>query len=183
MDSNEREEFLDVIDDLKNQLDQVKQESEGKGFGDYVAKTQFYANIPKDPFSHQYQLIHRPSRGEPQGFDDLLDPNILLSNIQDSKSMLICQREYYLLSRFFDMGTRSEGVMGVFRTLYFPWVGQMRMTCGLKSHERDLQSFLEPEVESSMSWFGKRKENKKKRSMRDMMMGQMEDNSGGGIYE
>jgi hypothetical protein len=59
----------------------------------------------------------------------------------------------------------------------------MRMTCGLKSHERDLQSFLEPEVESSMSWFGKRKENKKKRSMRDMMMGQMEDNSGGGIYE
>lgn len=182
MDANNQELFQ-IIENLQEQLDEAKEQNVRKGgLGEYVARTQFYANIPKDPFAHQYQLIHRPKKDEPDTFDDLLDPNILLSNIQDSKSMLICQREYYLLLRFFDMGKRCEGIMDVFKTLYYGYIGQMRMTCALNSHERDLQSFLEPEVSSSMSWFQKRKDKKRNRNMKEMMMDSMQE-GGGGIYE
>jgi hypothetical protein len=182
--SDETTELKNEITRLQNQI-QAKKEEE-HGFGKYMELGAIYANVPHDPYSHQFQLIHRPGRTISK-LEDMLDPNILLSNIEDSRTMFLCQRDFYFLSRFLDMGTRSDGILRVFNALFYPWVGQMRMTSALKGRERDLQSFLDvPAVASTgygLSWAQKRhlKKQKKRKGVADYLVPQ--DTGGGGIYD
>jgi len=140
-----------------------------KGFGDYVAQTQFYANMPTDPYSHQYQLLHRPHH-EIEKFGDLLDADVILSNIQGSRTMILFQRDFHFLTRFFDMAKRSNGVMLLFRPLYYSWKGQLRMTSALKGKERSLQSFLEPELQEGGFAFPRPAKKKKKKNVQDFLV-------------
>jgi hypothetical protein len=192
MDDSERDEVLGKIDQLRKEIEQrnttkdeskVKDAPSASDFGKYMELGSFYANIPHDPYSHQFQLIHKPGRAV-KDLSEILDPNILLSNISDSKTMYFYQRDFYYLSRFFDMGKRSVGVMNVWKALFHPWVGQIRMTSAMKGRERDLQSFLDvpamPSEGYGVGWWEKRKQKKKKKELMDHL--QPENSYGGNIY-
>lgn len=142
-------QLLKVIETQRNKISELEdKQQEEKGFGDYVKQTQYYANMPTDPYSHQYQLLHRPHK-EIKDFGDLLDADVVLSNIQGSRTLLLYQRDFHYITRLFDMAKRSNGIMQLFKPLYYSWKGQLRMTGALKGKERSLQSFLEPEYSES----------------------------------
>lgn len=162
-------ELQKIIDEQRRKITDLEHKQvEEKGFGDYVAKTQFYSNMPQDPYSHQYQLLHRPHK-EINDFGDLLDADIILSNIQGDRTMILFQRDFHFLTRLFDMAKRSTGVMRLFKPLYYSWKGQLRMTSALKGKERSLQSFLEPETYETGFKFPMAKKKKKKKNVQDFL--------------
>ena len=171
----EEKEKDKIIEELKEKLAQSeKREKTTKrsgGFGDFIGKAQFYANVPRDPFAHQYMMIHKPSK-ELKHPSDLLCPDILLSNIKDDRTMLLFQRDFYYLNRFFNLGKRSSAVMAVFTSLYYPWVGQLRMTTTIGGIERAYQSFIEKDVETrgfGLSFLRKKKQARKKKQLTDYL--------------
>jgi hypothetical protein len=181
---DERQLLLEKVFELEKKLEAKDKAKGERGFSKYMELGAFYANVPHDPYSHQYQLINKPGK-KVAGLPDMLDPDILLSNIQDSKTMFFCQRDYYFLSRFRDMGERSEGVMNVWRALYYPWVGQMRMTSAMGGRERNLQSFLDitgvPSESFGLGFWEKRK--MKKEQKKQGVQRYLTPQGQGGIYE
>lgn len=156
---------------------------------DYLRELKIYSDTPKDQFSHQYKLLYHPSQeiSKKTRRSELFNPDVLLGNIKDSRSLYFLQRDFAILHRLFDMGLRSEGVMDLFNNLYYPWVGQIRLTSALGGNERWLQSFLEPMQQQfeSFSFWQKRqqkKQNKKRGKVMDYIM-PGEGGGGGGIYE
>jgi len=171
-------ELNEIIDKQKKKIRELEGKAVAdKSFSDYVAETSYYSNMPDDPYSHQFQLLHKPHR-DVQNFGDLLDSDILLSNIQGSRTMILFQRDFHYLTRMFDMSKRSLGIQLLFKPLYYSWKGQLRMTSALKGKERSLQSFIEPEYEPSGFSFPLRKNKKKKKNLTDFLT--PEDQ---GIYE
>ena len=79
--------------------------------------------------------------------------------------------------------------MDLFNNLYYPWVGQIRLTSALGGTERSLQSFLEPVQQQfeSFSFWQKHQQKKqgKKRRLQDYIMPQEGGGGGGGgnIYD
>jgi len=183
IEEEEEKQLLETVEQLKTKIAELEKEKTQKttgGYGDYISGAQFYANVPKDPFAHQYMMIHKPS-GEIKHPSDLLCADILLSNIKDDRTMLLFQRDFYYLNRFHNLGKRSPAVMNVFNSLYYPWVGQLRMTSSLGGIERSYQSFIETEGESRGFGFLRKIAGKKKqkRGIIDYMRPQEEQN----IYE
>ena len=187
MASEERErELLKVIKGLQKKVGKLERQANpgspvAKGFGDYIARSTFYANVPRDPYAHQYMMVHKPAK-DVEKPSDLLSSEILLSNIKDSRTMILLQRDFYYLHRFFDMGIRSDAVALLFRALYYPWEGQMRMTATLWGKERDLQSFLAPAEPSGgmgLTFLKKRPKRAKKKSLEDYLTPHEEE----GMYE
>jgi len=174
--SERQKQLVKVIEIQRNKISELEgKQSKEKGFGDYVAQTQFYSNMPTDPYSHQYQLLNRPHK-DVKDFQDLLDADIILSNIQGSRTMLLLQRDFHFITRMFDMAKRSNGIMQLFKPLYYSWKGQLRMTSALKGKERSLQSFLEPEVSGESFAFPiPSAKKKKKKNVQDYLTPQEEN--------
>jgi hypothetical protein len=120
-----------------------KEETKEKTVEDLIHESRMYGDVPKDQFSHQFKLLFHPSK-PPKNAMDLLPPDALLGLIKDSKTLLLFQNDQVLLNRFYDMGNRSEGIMEVFKSLFYPWYQQLRLTGALGGTERWLQSFLTP---------------------------------------
>lgn len=173
--SERQKQLIKVIEKQSKKISELEgKQNKEKGFGDYVAQTQYYANMPTDPYSHQYQLLHRPHK-EIKDFGDLLDAEIVLSNIQGSRTMLLLQRDFHFITRMFDMAKRSTGIMQLFQPLYYSWKGQLRMTSALKGKERSLQSFLEPEYGEQSFAFPLPGKKKKKKGVQDYLTPQEEN--------
>jgi len=153
-----------------------------EGFGDYIKKSQYYANIPDNPYAQQYMIIHKPPTVIKHP-DELIDGTIQMAYIKDEKTMLIYQRDGRLLTRLFDMASRSRGLQGLFETLYFSWRGEIKMTAALEGKERNLQSFLEPEVGAkgfTFPWTKRKKQTKQRKQLMDYMV---PEDQGGSIYD
>lgn len=161
----------------------VEEKKKGRpieGFSDYVSKSSFYANMPDNPYAQQYMIVHKPPVKIVHP-DQIVDGTIQMSYIKDAKAMVIYQRDARLLTRLFDMATRSEGLTSFWETLYFSWRGEIKMTAALEGKERNLQSFLEPEMAArgfSFPWSKKTKSNKKKQ-----LMDYMVPEDQGGFYD
>lgn len=174
LDSDERDLFLKEIKQLRKQLDDKKQRE--RDYERFIAEARLYAETPKDQFSHSYKLIFHPKM-EPGKLSELFDPDILLSFIKDPQTLMLYQNDFDLLSKFFDMGTRSHGIMEFFKMLFYPWVGQMRMTGALGGNERFMQSFLEPTQApyEGFSFLEKQQMKKQTKSQRKNWMAHLKD--------
>ena len=143
-----------------------------KSVEDYIAESRLYGDTPKDQFAHQFKILFHP-QSTPKTQMELLPPDAILGVIQDSKTLILLQNDISFLNRFFDMGTRSNGIMELFDSLFYSWWQQMRITGALGGTERMLQSFMEPQPISyeGLSYFEKRKAEKmqKQKSIRDYM--------------
>jgi hypothetical protein len=141
MDEIERQNLLAQIKALQEQAD-TKIVDEKK-VQNYIRETRLYSETPKDPFAHQYKLLYHPTI-EPRDRTELMSPDALLGTIKDSRTLIFLQMDFSLLHRLYDMGMRSKVVSNIFSNLYYPWLGNMRLTSALGGNERMHQSFLEP---------------------------------------
>jgi hypothetical protein len=164
-------------------------EKTSTSFDDYLRELKIYSDIPKDQFGHQYKLLYHPSQeiSNKSRRSELFNPDVLLGNIKDSRSLYFLQRDFAILHRLFDMGLRSEGVMDLFNNLYYPWVGQIRLTSALGGNERWLQSFLEPMQQQfeSFSFWQKRQQKKQSKGRRNPLsfLKPQDGEGGGNIYD
>jgi hypothetical protein len=152
---------------LKKQLSEasIKQTKQER----FVRDTRIYGDMPIDEWSHQYKILYHPQQ-EPTRRAELFDPDILLGNIKDSKSLFFFQRDYALLHRFYDMGLRSPGVGMFFDSIYYSWKGQLGLTRALGGTERKLQSFFEPmqlPAEGFSYWQKREAKKQAKKGLRD----------------
>ncbi len=164
-----------------------KREEKKVSMDEYLRELKLYGDTPKDQFSHQYKLLYHPNVeiNARSKRVDLFNPDILLGNIKDSKTLAFFQRDFSILHRIYDMGLRSGGVMDLFNNLYYAWIGQIRLTGALTGNERLLQSFLEPQLQEAegFSFLEKRKaEKQRKKRLQDYMnqMGGLGRSGGGG---
>ena len=174
------QQLINVVEQQKKEIAVLKTEQSQatSGLGRYIERATFYANMPKDPYGHQWGLINVQQK-EIKHESDILSLNILLGNIGDDRTMLFFQNDIRWLYRFYDMGKRSPGVMDLFNTLYWGWQAQVRLTGSKGGMERALQSFLEPEIETSGGGFSILKKKvttrKKKRNIEDYLVPQNEN--------
>lgn len=134
--------LLKEIDYLKKRLSEVKSPL-GEMRGDYIRQQKLYGDTPHDEFAQRHRLLFHPT-AIPKNQTELLPPDALLGSIKDSKTLLLYQNDLSILHRFYDMGLRSDGVMDLFDSLYYPWYQNMRLTAALGGTERWLQAGLEP---------------------------------------
>jgi hypothetical protein len=181
------EDIVDILEEKIAYLEKQIQDKESKttSFDEYLREMKIYSDTPRDQFAHQYKLLYHPSQEitKKSKRSELFNPDILLGNIKDSKSLYFLQRDFAILHRLFDMGQRSPGVMDLFNNLYYPWVGQIRLTSALGGSERSLQSFLEPyqQQSESFSYWQKRQEKKKQRKhLKDYIPSRGGEGGGGG---
>ena len=183
------DEERDVLEEKITFLEkQIKEHDEKrKNFDEYLRELKLYGDVPKDQFSHQYKLLYHPTIeiNQESKRSDLFNPDILLGNIKDSRTLYFLQRDFAILHRLYDMGLRSEGVMDLFNNLYYPWVGQIRLTGALGGDERWLQSFLEPmqQPSESFSYMQKQREKKAQKRGGKRFKDYIVPQSGGGIYD
>jgi len=186
------DELIGILEEKVTYLEKQLQEKESKtvSFDEYLRELKIYSDIPRDQFGHQYKLLYHPSQeiSKKSRRSELFNPDILLGNIKDSRTLYFLQRDFAILHRLFDMGLRSEGVMDLFNNLYYPWVGQIRLTSALGGTERNLQSFLEPQQQQfeSFSYWQKRqqkKQGKRKRFMDYLQPQGGGEGGGGNIYD
>lgn len=174
--SKEYERLKKMLDDeARNKNKQTRQEQ-------FIRDTRIYGDMPTDEYSHQYKILYHPQQ-EPNRRAELFDPDMLLGNIKDSKSLFFFQRDYGLLHRFYDMGLRSEGVKLFFDSIYYSWKGQIGLTRALGGTERKLQSFFEPMQlpYESFSYWQKREAKKQHKKLGDYLpIGRGGGGGGGG---
>jgi hypothetical protein len=184
----EKEDMLrEQIEYLKKQA--AVNEAEERDLEDYLLSMKLYSDLPKDQYGHQYKLLWHPTTQitKTSKRSDLFNPDVLLGNIGDSKTLYFLQRDFAILHRIYDMGLRSEGIMDLFNNLYYPWVGQIRLTAALGGAERSHQSFLEPMSSpfESFTYWQKRAMKKKQKGRRGVMKYLQPQGGGeqeGGIY-
>jgi fido (protein-threonine AMPylation protein) len=76
--------------------------------------------------------------------------------------------------------------MDLFNNLYYPWVGQIRLTSALKGRERNHQSFInpEPQMDQAFTYWDKRKVKKEAKGRKKLLSYlQPGDQGGGNIYD
>lgn len=189
------DEYVDILNKKISILeDDIRKRDEKKvSMDEYLKDLKLYGDTPRDQFSHQYKLLYHPNVeiNTRSKRVDLFNPDILLGNIKDSKTLYFFQRDFSILHRMYDMGLRSLGVMDLFNNLYYAWIGQIRLTGALTGNERLLQSFLEPqlgEVEGFTFLEKRKQEKERKKRLRDYMAqtgmgrGGGGGNQGGGVY-
>ena len=187
MQDDERQLFLDRISKLEEQLSTKKPST--KTAEDYIRDRRRYGDVPRDQFAHSHKLLfhaHEP----PLTQMDLLPEDAILGGTENGKQLFLLQKDNEILNRFYDMGTRSKGIMDVFNSLFYSWWQQMRMTGTINFTERILQSFIEPPFITYQGLNALEKHQAKKagkgafdiRSMIDRARNNM-GNSGGNTYE
>lgn len=186
MEDKEHDLLREEVEYLKKQL--TSKEKEEKSMDDYLREMKLYGDLPKDQFSHQYKLLFHPSINitKESKRSDLFNPEILLGNIEDSKTLFFLQRDFYILQRIYDMGIRSEGIMDLFDNLYYSWVGSIGLTRALKGKERDHQSFTEhvAQIDQAFTYLEKRKLKKEAKGRKKLLSYlQPGDQGGGGVYD
>jgi len=186
------EDLIKILEEKVSFLEKELLEKENKtvSFDDYLRELKVYSDTPKDQFSHQYKLLYHPSTEitKRSKRSELFNPDILLGNIKDSRTLYFLQRDFAILHRLFDMGQRSPGVMDLFNNLYYPWVGQIRLTSAMGGGERSLQSFLEPmqqQAESFTYWQKRQQKKQTKKRWKDYIPSPGGEGGGGGgnIYD
>ena len=187
MDEEEKKLLLAEIDFLRAKAEKAGNKEKGseiKSAEDYLDELRMFGDTPKDQFAHQFRLLFHP-QAPPKTQMDLLPPDALLGLVKDSKTHLLLQNDNAILNRLYDMGTRNEGIMELFNSLFYSWWQQMRLTGTLGATERWLQSFLEPQSIPYEGFTYLEKRQAKKTAKQQGIAGimkQMQSNIGGRTY-
>jgi hypothetical protein len=145
-------------------LDEISEEFDKEtDFDDYTQNTQFYSNNPDNQFSHAWQLINTQRKQmHKDGFDFLFDPQILLGNIDNEKSLRLYQIDLFFLNNMFSCALNDPVMEHVFKPLWSNFKNEVRITSVIGGGERFLQAFHIPAQQQSKGFklLGKRKKKK-----------------------
>jgi len=173
---------------LRQQLDELQKTKKiQKSPEEIIRDSRLHGDPSHDQYAHMDKILWHP-KFKPMTQMDLLPEDALLGTIKDSKTLMLLQNDNQLLNRFYDMGTRSPGIMLLFDSLYYGWWQGMRLTGALGGQERWLQSFETPMIMpgESFSYLEKRqlKKKAKQQGLRNRIMGAMNEGEGEGkMYE
>lgn len=104
----------------------------------------YYKNItqgrvsPKDPFALSHSFLQQDENNIMIG--DLADKQAMLSYLGDDMMVQFYQNDIDILTRMRNMGMRDENLLPVFATIYYGWLGTLKITRAKDGIERQLQA-------------------------------------------
>jgi len=153
------------------------------GFGEYTQETQKLSYSPDNPYGHQYALISSQTKDvATQGWKVTDDPQIVLGDIDNEKTLRLYQIDYGLLVNCCGMAQNDEMWIPVFNVLWRKFKGELRMTSNMGGKERFFQAFMQPKSTSRPGFSFLRKKSKKKKTTADYVFDQGDDDDGGGMF-
>lgn len=93
---------------------------------------------PKDPFALSYAFLLQDENNILVG--DLADKQAMLSYLGDDMMVQFYQTDIDILTRMRNMGLRDEKLLPVFATIYYGWLGTLKITRAKDGIERQLQA-------------------------------------------
>lgn len=165
-----------IFDEVNERYQNIK----NTGFAGYTQDQQVLSHLPHDQFGHAYTLINNRSRKmEKEGFDIIADPQILLGNIKDEKSLKFYQMDVMLLTNLLACALHDPVMKVVFDPLWTSFKQEIRSTCNIDGIERSYQAFHVPMGKVGRKGFGLFNKKKKQREPIDYVIPDEEDE---GIY-
>ena len=165
-----------IFDEVNERYQNIK----SSGFANYTQDQQMLSQLPHDQFGHAYTLINNRSRKmEKEGFDIIADPQILLGNIKDEKSMKFYQMDVMLLTNILACAINDPVMKVVFDPLWTAFKQEIRSTCNIDGVERSYQAFHVPSRGVAKKGFGLFNKKKKQREPIDYVIPSEDDE---GIY-
>lgn len=155
-------EVSNLLDDLNSQFGKGGGQS---GFDTYSQETQKFGYIPENQFAHAYMLLTSQSKSfEKDGMDIVDDPQIMLGNIENEKTMRYYQRDLFYLIQMCGIAIYDETFQEIFKPLWKVFKSEVRITSAMGGTERQYQAFHIPQAshKKGFSLFGKTKKKKKK---------------------
>lgn len=104
----------------------------------------YYKNIaagkitPRDPFGLSHSFLTQDESNILVG--DLADKQAMLSYLGDDMMVQFYQNDIDILTRMRNMGMRDEKLLPVFATIYYGWLGTLKITRAKDGIERQLQA-------------------------------------------
>jgi hypothetical protein len=104
----------------------------------------YYRNIaqgkvmPKDPFGLSHSFLTQDESNIMLG--DLADKQAMLSYLGDDMMVQFYQNDIDILTRMRNMAIRDENFLDVFATIYYRWLGTLKITRAKDGIERQLQA-------------------------------------------
>lgn len=107
-----------------------------KEYANVISKGKY---IPKDPFAHATMLIDADT-DEVKKFNQLLERQILLANINDDKMLRLYQNDIRILTSLFSIVCREPKIEKFFFEQYYSWKGELALTRTKDGLERKMQA-------------------------------------------
>ena len=104
----------------------------------------YYQNVsagkvsPKDPFALSSSFLTQDESNIMIG--DLADKQAMLSYLGDDMMVQFYQNDIDILTRMRNMAIRDPNFVDVFRTIYYGWLGTLKITRAKDGIERQLQA-------------------------------------------
>ncbi len=125
---SKKEKVKTIFDEVNERYTNIK----STGFSEYTQDQKTLGNLPHDQFGHAYTLINNRSRKmEKEGFDIIADPQILLGNVKDEKSLKFYQMDVMLLTNLLACALHDPVMKVVFDPLWTAFKQEIRSTCNL----------------------------------------------------
>jgi hypothetical protein len=94
--------------------------------------------FPKDPFMLSHSFLVQDDNNIMIG--DLADKQAMLSYLGDDMMVQFYQTDIDILTRMRNMGIRDNKLLPVFATIYYGWLGTLKITRAKDGIERQLQA-------------------------------------------
>jgi hypothetical protein len=175
VDEREEKKKASIFDELKQTYDKDRP----TGFSEYTQQTQMFANIPDNQFGHAWTLVNpSPKDIAKDGFNIITDPQVLLGNIGNEKSLRLYQIDLFFLTNMLSTAIHDKMMEFVFEPLWTIFKSEVRITATLEGSERAYQAFTVPMRTGKSKGFRILGGKKKKKEPIDYVIPQEEE----GIY-
>ena len=174
----EEEDDISLLDELNNLF-----KSKNTNFSEYTQENQKLYYAPDNPYAHQYSLISSKTGDvETKKWDVIDDPQIVLGDIDNEKTLRLYQTDFRLLVECCGLAQKDPMFNIVFNALWRIFKGELRMTSNMGGKERFFQAMMTPKSQARPGFSLLRKaSSKKKKTMADYVF-ESDDEEGGGMY-
>jgi hypothetical protein len=107
-------------------------------FSQYFKNVQQGKVLPKDPFALSHSFLIQDDNSIMSG--DLADKQAMLSYLGDDMMVQFYQNDVDILTRMRNMAIRDKNLIPVFATIYYGWLGTLKITRAKDGIERQLQA-------------------------------------------
>ncbi|MEO0272626.1 MAG: hypothetical protein ABIM30_06010 [candidate division WOR-3 bacterium] len=108
-----------------------------KDLKEYFKNVSMGRVTPKDPYALSYSLLLQDENNILIG--DLAEKQALLAYLGDDLIVNLYQNDIDILTRMRNMALRDEKMLPIFTTLFYSWLGTIKITRAKEGLERQLQ--------------------------------------------
>ena len=159
-----KDEDKSLLDELASEFG-AKKES---GFGDYTQEMQRVGYVPDNPYGHATSLLKSEVKDiDKEGFNVMNDPQILLGNVENEKTMRLYQIDLYILTNMCAVAQSDPVFKLPFQTFWQIFKNEIRVTSAMGGTERQYQAFHIPQQskKKGFSLFGGKSKARKRQAI------------------